>query len=329
MANGAEKPRHRFLLDFLKSPPVLVAISLVAVLFSGMLVVSLTKWHSGVILPLLSPFLVFCLFGILIETPWFLSLLGRAFLSKESLDRMSIPAREELRILINKSIAGVSDDPLVEKLCETLAHVKPDLLAPYLKQPRIEIEHRPYGNGRTYIKSTVRQHLILVNPRKERVLYEQPFRTDIKIAQTADGKPTFTLITFLVRDPAKNVLVRLGPDSVKMEEDSETGEYSFTAPIPETYIEENSFLDIWFVSQRIIPFHDIYQYFVQARPAVNLELSYDYERLKAAHPDVVPQLWLYPHTAEIDRMEEEAIDYKMSWRLDGWLVAGDGFALSW
>ena len=290
-----------------------------------MVCISIYNKGNFVLIPLLSPFLTFFLFSVLLETPVFLSMIARAFLSDTALKRMTIRAREELKAFINVSIANASDDDNVRDLSHALARVQSDLLTPYADKSSISIKHSPYEGDGNSIRAVVHQQLTIRNPREELSPFRQPFKTSLRVGRTKDDKPTYELVCFRVLHDGSKV-VELNADDVEISRDP-SGEFIYTIPEVEYQIPGNSTITVIYHSIRIIPFHDIYQYFVRLRPSLDLNVSYDYADLKAAYPDLKPNIWLYSRTSKIDELSNEGGE--IVWCINKWLVRGDGFAISW
>lgn len=289
--------------------------------------VCLTVWaESGeAVVALLAPFLTLSMFSMLIETPVFLTLLARAFLSDAALKRMTVRAREDIKVLINESIADASDDDHIKNLCRTIEDCHIDLLRPYADSPTIEIEHSPYPGSDVEISAVVRQRLQVRNPRTEPSAFEQPFKTTMQVGKTSDQKPAYALKELRVTQDGKT-LAELKETDVLVTPEVGSG-FTFTVPSVDVVIPGKSSIDVVYISVRVIPFRDIYQYFVRVRPTWQMMVTYDYGELARAHPEIRPAFWLYSRTATAEVVSQ--FEGKITWRLNGWLVVGDGFAISW
>lgn len=308
-------------------PTVLGAVVCILLFFGGMVTVGYYDWNRDMVLPLLSPFLVFCLFSVLIETPWFLRLLGRAFLSTESLNRLSLEARQELKERINLSIAGTMGNPDIEDLSRALAKEEPALLSPYYKEQKLIITHRPFRRTKTYIESTMCQTYRLMNPRSEPILFGKAFETSMVRVNLRDSPKPFELISFLILDNSYTVVERYADSDVKRVPDGKTDRVVFSLEATDVTIPGNSFVRVRFESKRVIPLRDVYEYSVGKKPTKDLEIEYSYSGLEKHQGALRPHLALYARVADITPVPNQP--GCRIWRIRGWLVNGDGFTLSW
>jgi hypothetical protein len=308
-------------------PTVLGAVICILFIFGGMVTVSYYDWNRDMVLPLLSPFLVFCLFSVLIETPWFLRLLGRAFLSKESLDRLSLEARQELKTRINLSIAGTMENPDIEDLSKALAKEEPALLSPYYTEKRLLITHRPFPKTKIYIESTMRQTYRLMNPRSEPIPFGKAFETSMVKVDLEDSPKSFELLAFQILDNSDKEIARYADPDVKQVPDEKTDRVIFSLEATNVTIPGNSFVRVWFESKRVIPLRDVYEYSVGEKPTKDLEIEYSYSELAKHQRALHPHLALYARVADVAQLPNQP--RCRIWRIKGWLVKGDGFTLSW
>lgn len=331
MPDAAKQPRSRSSLTsffFSKSVWTLAAVAVALILF--MVLISGHDPAATVLLPIAGAVLTFTLVGVWFETPWVLRLLAHAFLSGENVVRLSEAARQELRKQLQTLRAQASGDPAVVDLAKTLAESEPDFLDPYAADCTLVVKHAPLDDTGTKILATTEFRYTAINPRDGDAPFGPLFHT---IMHAMDGLPEdaklFTLVKFQIHDlDTGRPVIELGPADVVEDPNKDTGTWAFSARADDALVMAAG--ERWrvvFASKRIVPYHDVFKYTVSMRCVKDMQLTYEYGPLKAKCPDIAPKLWLFTHSAKV--LSVTAGDDTKHWDLRGWLLRGNGFALSW
>ncbi len=201
----------------------------------------------------------------------------------------------------------------------------------YQLDTNILILHKSCGGVSEYIRTETTIEFAVVNPTADSSILV-PFRTTVPNKLGPDDKPAFRLLEYSVREVGSDrVLFAVDPEEVALRVDKETKEIEYYSK-QDYSVGGSSSVRVKYASERVIPYHDTYKYIAQLRPLRDLEITYDYSRLAAAHKwhgmDIKPKLTVISTTAKVKQLDTKKKEPSI-WRISGWILPGNGIVLSW